>query len=115
MRLVRSALFAAVALLPCTAFAGVSLSCSGGSNFCYASVSSPGSPTPFNIYWGYNYSPGSPHVSVVVPANCEDDDFCIFRCPRGDTFLTVSITVTDANNNPIGNASDELYCTAIDL
>jgi NAD-dependent dihydropyrimidine dehydrogenase PreA subunit len=113
MRLIRSVLFACVLASPGIAAAGVSLNCSNP-NLCFASISSPGSPTPFNIYWGWNYSPGAPHVQVIVPSNCEDDDSCIFRCPNGDSQLDVTVTVTDANNTFIGSDTDSMFCWALD-
>lgn len=114
MRLIRTVLFAAVCgMVPGLASASVTLDCST-TNICLVFISSPGSPTPFNIYWGWNYASGAPHTQVVIPQNCEDDWSCTFRCPQQDSALDVSVTVTDASNNPVGSDTAYMNCSRDD-
>ncbi|MDO1527522.1 hypothetical protein QMK61_01650 [Fulvimonas sp. R45] len=88
---------------------GVSLSC--GTNFCQASVSSPGSPLPFTYSWSYT---GTAHL--VAPFSCngrlqQHSGSCRFLCqqPYSD-HITMHVSVSDANGAFLGSASANAIC-----
>lgn len=101
--------FGVLAFVPVMAVASVTADCGGSSDVCFASVSSPGSPTPFHYDWGLvNTQPGA----TVYRKNCGDRATCTFFCPFvSEVSITWSVTVTDANNQLIGSASATGTCT----
>ncbi|CAG2082305.1 hypothetical protein FHY29_003676 [Xanthomonas arboricola] len=83
----------------------VILDCTG-SDYCWAGVDSPGSPTPFKYAWTFNNTAGA-----IFPRNCTNSEDCNFYCPRSSTFITANVMVSDANNQFIGSASARALCT----
>jgi hypothetical protein len=89
---------------------GVSLSC--GTNYCQASASSPGSPTPFRYNWSFS---GIAHLTA--PFACDKDGLlghrptCMFHCyqPYQDHII-MHVTAVDATGAYIGEASAGALC-----
>ena len=89
---------------------GVALSC--GTNYCQATASSPGSPTPFQYDWTYS---GTAHLSA--PFACDGNGLlghkasCSFHCnqPYQD-HITMHVTVADASGAYIGEATAGALC-----
>lgn len=86
---------------------GVSLFC-GGSDICEVGVANTTSPQPFHYAWSFNNN----GLNVIYPANCTDQDSCMFYCPSKSGRIQASVTVTDANYQFIGSASSMAMCTA---
>jgi len=89
---------------------GVALSC--GTNYCQASASSPGSPTPFKYTWSYT---GTAHLSSPFTCNANGPlghkSSCTFHCyvPYED-HITMHVSVVDAAGTYIGDASAAAIC-----
>ncbi|WP_199097487.1 hypothetical protein [Dyella sp. ASV21] len=101
----------ALSMLPTSAQAlpgnGVSLYC-GGSDICEVTVSASGAPAPLHYAWSFN----SNGTDAIYPANCTDQDTCMFYCPKKQGRIQASVTVTDANYQFIGSASSMAMCTS---
>lgn len=107
-----SAAFGLVGMVP-TAHAqstGVALSCD--TNYCEATASSPGSPTPFRYNWSFS---GIAHLSS--PFGCDSNGLlghratCSFHCyiPYQDHII-MHVTVMDAAGTYLGEASSGALC-----
>lgn len=89
---------------------GVALSC--GTNYCQASASSPGSPTPFQYTWSYT---GTAHLSAPFACNANGPlghkSSCTFHCyiPYQD-HITMHVSVVDAAGGFVGDASAAAIC-----
>ncbi len=85
----------------------VTLDCSGGSDFCTASVNSPNVPLPLQYAWRFDTST----KVVMFPANCTNKRVCSFTCPNFSGTFVVNLTVSGANNQFVGSASTPALCT----
>lgn len=94
----------ALAITPAAHAQSVTLDCTG-SNLCYADVTPGGA---YHYAWSFN----SNGLSVIYPANCTNQVYCGFYCPRTSGYITASVLVTDANNQAVGSASTRALCTA---
>lgn len=88
---------------------GVALSCT--TNYCQASVTSPGSPLPFTYNWSYT---GTAHLSAPFGCNgrrLSHGGSCSFFCvqPYSDR-ITMHVGVSDANGAYVGEASANAVC-----
>jgi hypothetical protein len=95
---------ASLAIAPAAQAQSVTLDC-GGSDLCYADVTPAGA---YQYAWSFN----SNGLGAIFPANCTNQVYCSFYCPRSSGYITASVVVTDANNQLVGSATTRALCTA---